>query len=285
MNTATVQSGRVRSRLVIPDTARSKSAGQLAFGPAPPADLLPFRIGQHHFGRGGNAVGHVVFAAPAGRSFREDQSDVRPIDILAPRYADRPEQATLAQSPAERPARPPSTARLRQALRINCAGIGQHAAEAGARGDNTINLLDGDLRLCQGDLALLGNPGAVHAPGITRPALGQEQAQTHHHRHFARRQRHRNERLAVGGLAKRRGVLRRHPDRMAAFLGQRCIVDDQKPGLVPHQTVGLLQENSLERCAFPHPVCDKMMKLVIAKPPDRHANLLPSPASHKAGSP
>ena len=61
-----------------PDTARGKQAGQLAFGPAPPWDFLPFRIGQHHFGRGGNAIGHMIFAAPADLGFREYKSDVRP---------------------------------------------------------------------------------------------------------------------------------------------------------------------------------------------------------------
>jgi hypothetical protein len=52
---------------------------------------------------------------------------------------------------------------------------------------------------------------------------------------------------------------------MAALLRQCCVVDDQKPGLVSDKTVGLLQQGCLKRCAVPHPVGDKMMKLVIAK--------------------
>ena len=65
------------------DPAGSKSAGQLAFGLAPPADRLPFRLGQPRLGRGCNAVRHMIFAPPAGRSFREYQSDIRLIHILA----------------------------------------------------------------------------------------------------------------------------------------------------------------------------------------------------------
>jgi hypothetical protein len=52
---------------------------------------------------------------------------------------------------------------------------------------------------------------------------------------------------------------------LTAFLRQRRVVDDKKPGIVPYQTVGLLQECSLKRTAFPYAVSDKMMELIIAK--------------------
>jgi hypothetical protein len=52
---------------------------------------------------------------------------------------------------------------------------------------------------------------------------------------------------------------------MAAFLRQRCVVNDKISGLVPHKTVGFFQENSLKRGAFPHAFSNKMMELVITK--------------------
>ena len=52
---------------------------------------------------------------------------------------------------------------------------------------------------------------------------------------------------------------------MFPLLGQRRVVDDQIPSLIPDQAVGLLQENRLEWRTIPHPVGDKMMQLVIAK--------------------
>ena len=79
-------------------------------------------------------------------------------------------------------------------------------------------------------LPLLRHAGPRHAPGVVRPALGQEQPQTHHHRHLARGQRQRDQRLTIGGLAKRRGILRRDADRMAPFFGS-AVSSTIKPGI------------------------------------------------------
>ncbi|CAL4866072.1 hypothetical protein MMA231_00309 [Asticcacaulis sp. MM231] len=59
--------------------------------------------------------------------------------------------------------------------------------------------------------------------------------------------------------------MRRHANRMAALFRQRRVIDDKITGIIPHQTVGLLQENGFKRSTFPNAVRDKMMELVIAK--------------------
>ena len=71
-----------------------------------------------------------------GNGDRKDQSDVGGIDVLAPRQPDRPFETALAQSLTERPAGAVSQ-------------IGEDATEARARGDDAVNLLDRDFRLCQ----------------------------------------------------------------------------------------------------------------------------------------
>ena len=54
-------------------------------------------------------------------------------------------------------------------------------------------------------------------------------------------------------------------NRVFPLLGQRRVVDNQIPSIVPDQTVALLQKNRLEWRIISHPVGDKMMQLVIAK--------------------
>ena len=59
--------------------------------------------------------------------------------------------------------------------------------------------------------------GLRHAHRVDDPVLRQKQPQADHHRHFARGQRHRYQRLTVGGLAERGRILGRNPDRMTAL--------------------------------------------------------------------
>lgn len=86
------------------DTAGREETGQPTFGTPPPADLLPFLIGQYRLGGDWGPVGDVVLAAPSGFRDGEDQRDVGWVDVLAPRQAHRPQQTALAQSLSERPA-------------------------------------------------------------------------------------------------------------------------------------------------------------------------------------
>ena len=189
-------------------------------------------------------VGDVVLAALAGLGDGKDQGDIGRIDVLTPRQPHGPQQAALAQGLTEHSAGA-------------VPGIGQHAAKAGTGGDHAVDLLEGDLRLCRRDLAVLGNARPVHPLGIGRPGLGQKKAQAHHHRHLARCQCHRDQRLAVGRLAERGSVLRSDPDRMLPLLRQRGVVDDEKTALVPDQTISLLQQGRLERALSQTPAATR----------------------------
>src|SRR5664280_2590093 len=105
-------------------------------------------------------------------------------------------------------------------LRFGCvladAGYGlsasfrQHTAEAYTGRHHAIDLGQCDLRLRSCSLMFGRNTRSCQTRRIARPVLGKEQAQRHHHRHFASRKRQRHQRLAVGGLAQGRSVLRSH---------------------------------------------------------------------------
>ena len=183
-------------------TQGCEACGKPLFDAAPPADLFPWMPGEQLLGSDRLAVGDVVLS---GRSCPETGRSSQ-IHHLPAGYGDGRRQAALAQCLAERRTHPK-------------AGIGQHAAEAHACGPNPVDLLDGDLRLVQGDLpgprAPSPSPYAPHRrssfragtaaappspapramPGSPTPAP------------------------AVRVLAERRGVLRRDPDRVATFFG------------------------------------------------------------------
>ena len=71
-----------------------------------------------------------------------------------------------------------------------------------ARGDDVVDLFDGDLRLAQRGPPVLRNARLRHALGIACPAFGQEEPQPQHHWNLARRQGERNQRLTIGGLSE-----------------------------------------------------------------------------------
>src|SRR5262245_10100200 len=60
----------------------------------------------------------------------------------------------------------------------------------------------------------LSTPGALIVGVLAYAPFKRVGAQGHHHRHLMAGQRQRYQRLAIGVLAQRRSVLRRHPDRM-----------------------------------------------------------------------
>ena len=77
------------------------------------------------------------------------------------------------------------------------------------------------------------------------------------------RQRHRH--LAIGLLAKLPAVLMMHPDRMRAFLGKRCVVDDlgfdrATPRHLRHHLFAHLGEHLLIR---PRGIGDKVQELLM----------------------
>ena len=79
----------------------------------------------------------------------------------ASRQPHRPLQTTLAQSLTERP-----TGAVPR--------IGKDASETRARGDDAVDLLDRDLRLCQSGPPIFWHTSPRHALGIICPAFGQE---------------------------------------------------------------------------------------------------------------
>ena len=193
----------------------------------------------------------MALARAAAPGDGEDHRHIGRIDLLLERDADRPAQAALGERLPER---------RTQAI----AGISKHAAKAHAGGANPVDLGQRDLGLGPVDTMAIGHAGTVEPGRIARPALGQEQPQPDHHRHFARCQRQRHQRLAVGVLAKRRGVLRSDADRVASLLGQRGIVDDQ-PGIVTaDHPVGFGEQHRLQRRGVPDAARDEMVQLVIA---------------------
>src|SRR5258705_12052873 len=72
-----------------------------------------------------------------------------------------------------------------------------------------------------------GTPRALQPSALARPTLGKKQPQRQHDRYFALRKRYRHQRLAIGGLAERRSILRSDTYRMRTLLGNRGVVDHQ----------------------------------------------------------
>src|SRR5208282_2365578 len=94
--------------------------------------------------------------------------------------------------------------------------------------------------------------------------LGQKEPQPHHHWHFARCQRHRDQRLTVGCLPKRRSVLRRHADRALPLLRQRRVVDDQPGVITADHLIGLGEQDFLQRGRIPYATCYEVVQLIVA---------------------
>ncbi len=186
------------------NAANCEGACQPALCAPPPIDPSPFLVSQHRLSGDGRLIRDAGLARPSGLGDGKDQSDVGGIDILAPRQPDRPLETALAQSLTERPAGALSR-------------TGEDATEARARGDDAVNLLDCDFRLRQCVPSFLWHASPRHALGIACPVFEEEQPQANHHRDLARRQRQRDQRLTIGRLSERRGVLRRDADRMLAL--------------------------------------------------------------------
>ena len=119
---------------------------------------------------------------------------------------------------------------------------------------------------------VLGHAGLRHPLGVAGPAFRQKQAQADHHRNLVPRQRQRHQRLAIGGLAERRGVLRRDADRMRPLLRQRRVVDDKDCAGSADQLVRLDREFLFQRRFVPDAARNEMMQLVVVagRPSRRH---------------
>src|SRR5690606_3825549 len=181
----------------------------------------------------------------------KDHCDIGGVNLLLERYANSPGKAPLAQALAERTGKA-----------VSC--IGKDTDEANAYCADPIYLGQRDFGLGPVVAQFLGNPGALQAGRIARPALRQEQPQAHHDWHFSRCQGERNQRLAVGILAECRSILWRHADRMMALLGQGRIVDDQPGILASDLSVSLGEQRPLQWSFVPHAAADEMVQPVVA---------------------
>jgi hypothetical protein len=95
----------------------------------------------------------VALSRAAASGDGEDHGDVRRVDLLPARNADRPSEPARAQG-------------LTKGCTEAVAGIGEDAAKAGSGGAHTIDLLQRDLRLATISAVLLGHAGAVQSRGI-----------------------------------------------------------------------------------------------------------------------
>src|SRR3974377_617009 len=143
------------------DTAGREETCQPTFGAPSPTDPLPFPSGQQRFSSNRGLIRDVVFAGLSDLRDGEDQGNVGGVNVLASRHAHRPTQAALPQSPTESPAE-----------RITLSG--KHTAETCTGGDDAVDLLDRNFRLCQSSLSILRHTGPRHALRIICPTLGQE---------------------------------------------------------------------------------------------------------------
>ena len=110
---------------------------------------------------------------------------------------------------------------------------------------------------------VFGHAGLCHPLGVAGPTVGKEQAQADHDGNLVPRQRQRYQRLAVGGLAKRRGVLGRHADRMRPLLRQSSVVHHEHRIGAANQLVRLDSEFLLQRSLTPDRARNEVMQLVV----------------------
>ena len=91
----------------------------------------------------------------------------------------------------------------------------------------------------------------------------EETPQRQHDRNFASRKRQRHQRLAIGGLAKRRSILRSHTDRVLALLRQRGVVDHQHGIAATDEPICLNKQFCFHWRRIPDPARNEVVQLII----------------------
>ena len=142
-------------------------------------------------------------------------------------------------------------------------GIRHDAAKTHTSRHHAVDLGQGNLGLRAGRSITRRHAGAFQAVSIARPALRQKQAQGHHHRHLTAGQRQRYQRLAIGVLSQRRGILRRDPDRMLPLLRQRGVVDHQHRIAAPDKPIRLNKEFLLQGRRIPDAGRNEVVQLIV----------------------
>ena len=162
--------------------------------------------------------------------------------------------------------------RMAERRTLPVTGIRQHTAKAHTGCEYTIELRHSHLQFRPCHSILDGNTRALQPSPIARPALGKEQPQCQHDRHFAARKRQRYQGLAIGSLAQCRSILRSDTHRMRAFLGHRGIVDHQHGVPAAYQLIRLDKQFGFYRRRIPDTRRNKVVQLIIfaKRKPLRH---------------
>jgi hypothetical protein len=128
--------------------------------------------------------------------------------------------------------------------------------------EDAVDLGEGDLLARAVAPRLARDAGAPAARGRVGPRARQVEPEPDAHGHLAASQRERDERLAVGRLARLAGVLARHADRVPPLLEQRGVVDDQHGVRAADEPRGLANERGLEGRRIPPGGADEVMELL-----------------------
>ena len=209
-----------------PHANGGKTCFQFALGPQPPTHIFPLGVSKHVFRRHRQQIRNMSLTGAPPTSYRKDQLHPRWIYFLTPQDTDCPNQPARRETLTEWRAE-------------TVSGICQHTAEANTGCDHAINLGQRDLWLGSRYAMLDWNTGTLHPRRIARPTLGNKETQCDHHRNFTARKRQRHQRLAIGRLAERRGILRSDTNRTIALLRHRGVVDDQHRILAADKSIGL----------------------------------------------
>lgn len=191
-----------------------------------------------------------MLARPTVAGNWKDQRDIMGIDLLMFGDADCPDKTTSTQALAEC---------SRQAI----PGVGKHDTETQTCCHQTINLLQGDLRLGAWLAHLFWHAGFQQPRGIPGPAFGQKQSQGHRHRNLLAGQCQRYQRLTIGSLSKHRRVLRGDADGMLPLLRQSGIVDYKKRIVRADHPVRLAHQLQPKRLIVPDAIGNEMMEAII----------------------
>ena len=163
---------------------------------------------------------------------------------------------TLAQAPAEGRARA-------------VAGVGQHAAEAHAGGDDPVDLGEREVRLRQGAAVLLGHAGPGAARRVGGPLVRQEQPQPERQRHLAPGQGERDQRLAVRRACPRQPqYCRATPTESLPFFGRAVSSTTSTASGPPTSASASPARTRRKRRVIPGRAGDEVLQLVVAAEPE-----------------
>src|SRR3979409_1979511 len=235
-------------------TDGGKASFELSFRAGAPTDVLPCGLGQNVVGRHRQNVRNVPLTGTAAPGNRPDHPHIGRVHLEVTRDADRPGKFASCEPLPERRAHP-------------IARIRQPPAKTHTGGDHTIDLRQGDLRLRPCRSIFARNTRSLQPSALARPTLGKKQPQRQHDRYFASRKRQRHQRLAIGGLAERRSILRSDTYRMRTLLGNRGGVDPQHGIAAADEPIRLNKHFRLHRSRIPDPVSNEVVQLSVRPKP------------------